>query len=53
MLNAYPIAKLAIKTKKKTADECYEMINTYFAYKAVTSEQYAELCNLIFELYGE
>ena len=53
MTNAYSLAKIVIKSKKKSADYCYNLINTYFAVGALTDEQYTELTELILELYGE
>ena len=53
MTNAYALAKIVIKSKKKSADYCYNLINTYLAVGALTDEQYTELVDLINELYGE
>ena len=53
MTNAYALAKIVIKSKKKSADYCYNLINTYYAVGALTADQYTELAELIAEIYGE
>lgn len=53
MTNAYNLMKMIIKSKKLTADECYNKINTFYAVGALTEDQYTELAALIKEIYGE
>lgn len=53
MTNVYTLMKSIIKSKKKSADYCYDKINTFYAVGALTEEQYTELAALILELYGE